>query len=171
MRKLFVLLIPFILFAFDVKKEYLAKNYKSVCQYGSKNFYKLKKNEDLLSLIGMSCVKSDYFIYLPKIINALKYTKQGRNNSLYFSILFLEKKLLYSYMMDNTNLTYYRLPMINHPVSIVVTNLIQHKFEKKNDIIIIKHNKDIYKVCKDKEMKVYINIYKNNKLVESHWYR
>jgi len=171
MKKILLFIIPFLLFAFDIKKEYLGKNYKLVCKYGTKNFYKFKHNEDLLSLIGMSCVKSDYFIYLPNIINALKYTKQGRNNSLYFSILFLEKKLLYSYMMDNVNLSYYKLPLINHPVSIVITNLIKKKFKKKNDIIIIKDNNNIYKICKDKDMKVYIDIYKNKQLVESHWYR
>ena len=169
--RILILILPIFLFSFDIKKEYLAQNYKNVCLYGINNVQAIKKDENLLSLIGLSCVKSDYFIYLPAIINNLKYTKKGRKNSIYFSILFIEKKLLYSYIMDNIDLSIYKLPLINHPISIVFNNIKNKNFTKKNNLIIINYKNIIYKIYKDKENKLYIDIYKNNQLQQRHWYR
>jgi len=167
----FLLLIPIFLFSFNIKNEYLSQNYKDVCLYGIKNFKKIKKDENLLSLIGLSCVKSDYFIYLPAIINNLKYTKAGRDNSVYFSILFVEKKLLYSHILDNTDISYYNFPLIDHPISIVFNNIVNKNFKKENNIIIIKYKNKIYKVYKNNEQKIFIDIYQNNQLISQHWYR
>jgi len=169
--KIILLIIPIFIFAFNIKQEYLSQNYKNVCKYGVANINKIKKDENLLSLIGLSCVKSDYFIYLPKIINNLKYTKTGRKNSIFFSILFLEKKLLYSYMKDNINLSYYKFPLINHPISIALNSIINKKFTKKDNQIIIKYKNKIYKIYMNKENKMFIDVYQNNNLIQRHWYR
>jgi len=167
----FLLLIPIFLFSFNIKEQYLTQNYKDVCLYGVKHFTEVKKDENLLSLIGLSCVKSDYFIYLPPIINYLKHTKEARDNSIYFSILFVEKKLLYGYIMDNTDISYYKLPLINHPLSIVFNNIVNKNFIKENGIIIIKYKNIIYKVYRDNENKLFIDEYTNNQLIARHWYR
>jgi len=170
MKKL-LLILPLLLFSFDYKKEYDNKNFTKICVYGHNHFNQIKNNEDILSLVGFACVKRDYFIYLPPIINQLKYTKKSRDNAIYFSLLFFEKKLLISYMLDNLDLSYYRLPLIDHPISFVMTNLINKNFTKQNNMIIINQNDTTYKVYKNDEQKVFIDVYKNGNFVESHWYR
>jgi len=165
------LLIPIFIFAFDFNKEYKNKNFTKICKYGISHINQIKYNDDILSLVGFSCVKKDYLIYLPTIINYLKTTKKGRKNSIYFSLLFIEKKLLISYMLDNQSISYYRFPLINHPLSIVLTNLISGNFKKEGGIISINYKNLNYKVYKNDENKVFIDIYKDDILKESHWYR
>ena len=169
MKKL--LLIPVFLFSFDFKQAFSEHRYKEICLYGNKHLYKIKNNEDTLSLVGLSCVKSDYLIYLPYIINYLKFSKKARENSIYFSLIFFDKKLLISYMVDNLDLSYYRLPLIDHPISIVLTNIINKNFTKEDDKIIIKNDNKVYKVYKTSDNKVFIDIYENDNLISSHWYR
>jgi len=167
----FILFIPIFLLSFSIKNQYLAKNYKEVCLYGVNHFQKIKKDENLISLIGISCVKSDYFIYLPIIINNLKHTKEARDNSVYFSILFIEKKLLISYVIDGMDISYYKLPFVDHVVSIVFDNIVNKNFTREDNIIVINDKNLIYKVYKNNENKVYIDVFKNNKLIQRHWYR
>jgi len=166
-----LLLLPIFVFGFNFKQEYLNKNFTKICKYGISHFQQIKNNEDTLSLVGFSCVKRDYFIYLPPIINYLKSTKKARNNSIYFSLLFIEKKLLISYVIDNLDISYYRFPAIPHPISIVINSIIHNNFKKQNGTILINKNNKIYKVYKNNENKVFIDVYENNNLIESHWYR
>ena len=169
MKKL-LLILPIFIFAFNIKQEYLSQNYESVCKYGINHFQ--KHNENFLSLIGYACIKSDNLFYLPAIINNLKYTKNGRKNSIYFATLLLEKKLLASFVLDNININYFRFPLLNHPISIVITNIINKNYKKENGILIINYKNKIYKVYGNiKNAKVFINIYQNNMLQQSHWYR
>jgi len=170
MKKL-LLIIPLFLFSFVLKKEYQNKNFTRICKYGYTHFNSIKNNEDILSLVGFACVKRDYFIYLPKIINQQKFSKKARENSIYFSLLFFEKKLLQSYILDNLDLSYYRLPLIDHPISIVLTHILNNDFEKQQNSLIIKDNNLTYEVYSNDEKKVFIDIYKNKHFIKSHWYR
>jgi len=169
--KTILFLIPIFLFGFNFQKEYKNHEFKKICLYGIKHLQDIKKNEDTLSLVGFACVKSDYFIYLPPIINLLKHTKKARLNSIYFSLLFIEKKLLISYILDNIDISYYRFPKIKHPISIVFNSLINKNFKKENNIIIINDKNLTYKVYKNNENKVFIDIYQNSQLLSTHWYR
>ena len=169
MKKL-LLILPILLFSFDIKKEYLAQNYQSVCRYGMNHLN--KQNENLVSFVGYACIKSDNLFYLPTIINNLKYTPKGRKNSVYFATLLLEKKLLSSYVLDNVNISYFRFPLLDHPISIVITNIINKNFKKENNTLIIIYKAKTYKVYGNKNnSKVFIDIYQNNNLIQSHWYR
>jgi hypothetical protein len=165
------LLIPIFVFGFNFKQQYINQNYKEICKYGVSHFQEIKKNEDTLSLVGFSCVKSDQLLYLPYIINNLKYTKRARANSIYFSVIFLEKKLLIANIIDDLDISYYRFPKINHPISVVLDHIINKEFTKKDGIIIVKNNETTYKIYSNNESKVFIDIYKDNKLISTHWYR
>jgi hypothetical protein len=170
MRKFLFIIIPLFLFSFDFKSQFLAKNYLTVCKTGMNHLNKIKNNEELLSLVGVACAKSDYLIYLPTLVNLLKKTEIGRKNGIYFAVLLLQKKLLYSYMMDNIDISYYQIPLTDHPLSIVVTAISNKEFEKRGDKLIIKYNNNNYKVYKEGD-KVFIDIYNGDNLIESHWYR
>jgi len=170
MRKFLFIIIPLFLFSFDFKSQFLAKNYLSVCKTGMNHLNKIRNDEELLSLVGVACAKSDYLIYLPTLVNLLKKTEIGRKNGIYFAVLLLQKKLLYSYMMDNIDISYYKMPLTDHPLSVVVTAISNKEFEKNGDKIIIKYNNKIYKVYKNGD-KIFIDIYDGDNLIETHWYR
>jgi len=169
--RILLLIIPIFIFAFDFKQEYLNKNFEKICKYGVYHIKEIKNNDDLLSLVGFSCIKSDNIIYLPAIVNLLKNSKKARLNSIYFSIIFLEKKLLISYVLDGIDISYYRFPLTDYPLSIVINNIINKTFKKENNLIIISYKNKIYKVYKSKDNKVFIDVYQNNQLIQSHWYK
>jgi len=170
-KALFLFLVPIFLFSFDYKKEYSHNNFEKICKYGIKHIQKIRDDENLLTLVGFSCVKADSFIYLPTVVTLLKKTTQARQNSIYFSILYIEKKLLIANIIDGMDISYYKFPYINHPVSIVVNALINNDYKKKNGVVIIKKDDKTYVVYKNDENKVFIQVYKYKKLQETHWYR
>jgi len=170
MRILLFIIIPLFLFSFNFKLQFLSKKYVNVCKTGMKYLNQIRDDEELLSLVGVACAKSDYLIYLPTLVNLLKKTEIGRQNGIYFAVLLLQKKLLYSYMMDNIDISYYQIPLTDHPLSVVVTAISNKEFEKNGGKIIIKYNNKIYKVYKNGD-KIFIDIYSGDNLIETHWYR
>ena len=173
MMKKLLFLLPLFLFGFDFQKEFLAGHYNKVCKEGVREVFnkKIDHNEKLMSIAGVACAKSDNILYLPIFVKRLKKTKAGRLNAIYFSVLILQKKLLYSYFMDNTNISFYHLPITDHPLSIVEYHIATNQFTKEGNKIVIKYKDKIYKVYK-KGTKVFIDIYdKNNHLIKSQWYR
>lgn len=170
MKKI-IIFIPFLLMAFNLKQQFLKKHYESVCNFGFAHIKRFKNNENILSLIGLACVKSDNLFRLDFIASKLKNTPLGRKNGVYFSLLFFEKKLLQAYLFDKIDLSYYQLPHINHPISVVLQNILHHNFTKQNNQIIIKSNNLTYKVYTNKQNRYFIDIYKNNTLIQTHWYK
>jgi len=151
-------------------KEYLNKNYHEICSY--KNINKYKKNEKALSIIGVSCIKTDSIYLLPYIINQLKHTDYGRKNAIYFLTIFMEKKLLYSYLYDGISLETFSFPMTDYVLSVIFNAVKNNDFKKTGDLIIIedKKNNKIYNLYK-KEDKMYIDEFQNGKLIKRRWYR
>jgi len=172
MKKLILVLISFsFLFSFDFKNEFLKKNYKEVCDKGMKKYFKGNRDEKFLSLVGVACVKSDSFNPLGYLVKDLKKTKEGRNNALYFANLIFQKKLLYSYMLDGIDISYYKTANTSNILSFVVNSIANKKFSKIDDKILIKDNNFLYKVYLSGD-KVFIDKYdKNENLIERHWYR
>ena len=173
MMKKILFLLPILLFSFDLKKEFIKGNYDRVCKVGVKEVFnkKIDHNEKLMSVAGVACAKSNNILYLPIFIKRLKKTKIGRINAIYFSVLVLQKKLLYSYFMDNTDISFYKLPITDHPLSIVVYNISTNNFKKENDKLVIKYKDKTYKVYK-RGTKVFVDMYdENNHLIKREWYR
>jgi hypothetical protein len=172
MKKLVLILISIsFLFSFDFKKEFLARNYKEVCKNGMKEYFKGRKDENFLSLVGLSCAKSDSFNFLLYLIKDLKNTKDGRNNAIYFANLILQKKLLYAYMFDNIDISYFKTANTDNILSFVIEAISSKKFTKMGKVIIIRNKNFIYKVYR-LEDKVFIDKYdENDNLIERHWYK
>lgn len=126
--RLFFLFFPFLLFAVDLKEAFLDKRYAHVCREGMKLYYKREKNEAFLSMVGVACVKSDSINPLGVIVKELTETASGRQNAAYFSLLFLQKKLLYAYMFDSFDLTSYCFPLTDHPLSIAIEKIREKKY-------------------------------------------
>jgi len=165
-NKIFLLLFPLLLKA-SIIDDYLKGNYSQICNI---NNVISTKNEKILSIIGTSCVKSDKLYLLSLIINKLKDTPIGRKNSIYFSIIFTQKKLLYAFLFDNYSLKNFNFPKTDYILSDVFESIKNKKFILKGDIYIINlKNKTIYFYKQGDRM--YIDEYKDEKLIKRHWFR
>lgn len=161
-----IFLITNLAFA-NILTDFKNQNYQKICNM--KNIETIK-NEKLLSLVGISCVKIDKLYLLPFIIRRLKHTKIGRLNSIYLLTIYTQKKLLYSYFFDNLNLSNFSLPDTDYIISHVFYKIKNHHFKVEQNVYIVKYNKEIYKIYK-KGTKLFIDEYKNNKLIKRHWFR
>jgi len=152
----------------SIVNDFINKKYEKICSFANINKY--YNDEKALSIIGVSCVKSDKIYLLPYVINKLKKTRYARKNSIYFSIILLQKKLLYSYMFDNISLESYSFPMTDYVLSVVFEAIKSNNFKKVEDKIIVKKGKKTYIIYKIDD-KMYIDEFENDKLIKKRWYR
>ncbi|MBE0513777.1 hypothetical protein [Sulfurimonas sp.] len=105
----------------DVKREMLElfqnKDYKEACTIGFKNFAKYSKDEEYVSLYGFSCLNVDYVDRLSVPVTVLKLTPESRANAAYFSIILMQKKLLYHALLDNYDISSLNLPTTDYVLS------------------------------------------------------
>jgi len=145
MKILLILILSLSLYA-DIKREmfnlYQNKKFEDVCDMGFDNFKENKRNEKFVSLYAFACLKSDYIDRLAVPTAVLKFSKEARANSAYFSVILMQKKLLYHALLDNYDLSSYKLPTTDYILSKVFdlySQLGKHEarvfylFEDKND--------------------------------------
>lgn len=105
----------------DLKQDMFAlyenEKYKDVCNKGFTKLYPNKKDEEFVTLYALSCLKSDYIDRLSIPIAILKQSAEARANSAYFSVILMQKKLLYHSLVDNYNLSELRLPTTDYVLS------------------------------------------------------
>ena len=120
MRLLIILFLTLNLSA-DMKQNmfnlYQNEKYENVCQLGFDNFRANKKDEEFISLYALACLKSDYIDRLAIPIALLKQSPEARANSAYFSVILMQKKLLYHALVDNYNLSTIKLPSTEYILS------------------------------------------------------
>ncbi|WP_457561003.1 hypothetical protein [Caminibacter sp.] len=165
MKKLIFLFIPFFLFA-SIYNEFEKKEYKKICV--SKNIK--TNNQNILSIVGISCVKTDRLYLLPFIINKLKKTKVARTNAVYFATIILQKKLLYAFLFDNYPIKNFSFPKGDYILSVVFDNLKQGNYNLEGKIYIIPLKNETIYFYKEGD-KMMIDEYKNGKLIKSRWFR
>ncbi|MBN2815670.1 MAG: hypothetical protein JXQ67_03250 [Campylobacterales bacterium] len=120
MKILLGLLVTLSLYA-NIKQEmftlYQNNKYEDACNIGFDNFKKHKHDEEFVSLYAFSCLKSDYIDRLSIPTAILKFSKEARANAAYFSVILMQKKLLYHALIDNYNLSIYELPRTDYVLS------------------------------------------------------
>ncbi len=156
----------------DIIKDYQAKKYKNICLKSAIFYKNAEKNENILSIIGDACAKTDYINPLGYIVRGLVSTPQFRENGSYFATLLLQKKLIYQFMNDGINLKNLRLPRSNHTLSIVFENLVKKSYTSENGKLIIKTDLKEYRISikNQKKKVVIIEEYVDGKKIKSHWY-
>ncbi|MEA3522026.1 MAG: hypothetical protein U9R50_03550 [Campylobacterota bacterium] len=92
-------------------------SYQKACQIGKGLIYNKLRDEKMLSLIGLACMRADYIDMLGIIQSRLYMTKKGRANATIFSSLVVQKRLIYQFLYDDVALTSLALPISDHPLS------------------------------------------------------
>ncbi len=173
------LLLTLSLYA-DIKETmlnlYENKRFEEVCNIGFDNFNNYAKDEDFLSLYAFGCLHADFIDRLSLPISLLKSTKEARANTAYFSVILMQKKLLFHALVDNYELSRYKLPTTDYILSKIFdyyTALGKHSdrnFYLFNDTNNPKVSYKLYLAKDSVPYKIVIEEYYNGTLVKKHIY-
>jgi len=156
--------------------DFKAGKYNKVCEKGSRLFYGGYTDENFISLVGISCAKVDRINILGMLQRTLVNTASSRENASYFSSLILQKRLIYQFMIDGTDLSNLKLPSSRHLLSRVFENLSSGNYKvlvESPKLIEIndRGRKIMVSVSDDKPIKVLIDEYTTSGQLERHWYQ
>jgi len=179
MKYLLIILLSINIYA-SIKTEmlelYKKKEYKQVCKKGFDNFQTYKKDEQFVSIYAFGCLNADYIDRLTVPIAALKYSEEARANATYFSVILMQKKMLYHALADGYKINNLKLPSTDYILSKVFDMYAQLK-ETNQKFYIFKdknHKNIMYKlyILKDGQRvpKMVIEKYNNSKLIKQHTY-
>ena len=118
----------------ELYKLYQENNYKQACRLGMNNYPQYTRDEAFISLYAFSCLKADYIDRLAVPISALKYSKEARSNAAYFSIILMQKKLLYHALIDHYDISMLNLPTTEHVLSKVFNYYTKDTNNKESNI-------------------------------------
>ncbi len=176
MKTLLLLLLGLTLHA-NVKQEmfhlYQQKNFSAVCNRGLQAFSKNMHDEEFLSMYAFSCLYADYVDRLAVPITIMKHSQEARANAAYFSVILMQKKLLFHALIDNYALTNLKLPTTDYILSKVFDLYVKlgkhtpkpyYLFQDPND------TKLSYKLSTQKGDKVIIEEFYNSRSVKRHTY-
>jgi hypothetical protein len=160
-----------------IVSDYKKKRYTKVCTNGYKVFLDGKGNEHLWSLVGDACLKVDAINPLGVLQKSMIYTKDGRANASIFATLILQKKLIYQFMIDDHELSNYRLPRTAHILSVVFEKIVMGDYELVNyepkKIVIEDEDRTLeVSVLGGKKKRVNIDILNRRGVkVKTHWFQ
>jgi hypothetical protein len=180
MKLFFLLLVMYVsLFAnpkAELYKLYQEKNYNDACRLGMNNYPQYDRDEAFISLYAFSCLEVDYIDRLAVPISALKYSKEARANAAYFSIILMQKKLLYHALIDNYDISSLNLPTTQHVLSIVFNLYAKDTMKKNKNLFIYDDPKDshisykLYIETQPQIKKMVIEVYHDKILTQRHLY-
>ena len=168
MRLLLALVLLYSFSSADILKDFLNKKYDEVCNY--KNVLQYTRNEKVLSIIGLSCLKIDKLFVLPAVVKRLKKTSLGQKNAVYFSTIYLQKKLLLAHFFDNYPLAGFNFPKSDYVISVVFDYIKSHDYTKEGNRLLIDAGDKQYRLFKDGD-KLVIDEIVDGKVVKNHWFR
>jgi len=160
----------------DMFNLYQNKKYEDVCRIGFEHFNRNVKDEEYVSLYAFACLHSDNLDRLAVPIALLKFSKEARSNSAYFSVILMQKKLLYHALNDNYDISALELPTTDYVLSRVFdlySKLQKHEprafylFEDPNDS---KLTYKLYLIKDGKLSKMVIEEYYDTITIKRHIY-
>jgi hypothetical protein len=145
MKIVLILLLGLSLHA-NIKEQilrlYKQNDFKKACDTGYVHFDTNKHDEEFISLYSFSCLNADMVDRLAFPTISLRASKESRANAAYFSVILMQKKLLYHALLDNYDISIYTFPTTEYALSKVFdlyTKLGKHEpqdfyiFEDQND--------------------------------------
>ncbi|MCD6173732.1 MAG: hypothetical protein J7J96_08105 [Sulfurimonas sp.] len=155
---------------------YQNKKYKEVCNIGFNNFRHNNKDEEYVSLYAFACLKSDYIDRLTVPISILKFSKEARSNSAYFSIILMQKKLLYHSLVDSYSLSNLNLPTTDYILSKVFDLYVKLGKHEPRSFYLFEDTKDskltykLYLIKSNKIYKMIIEEFYDSIVIKKHIY-
>jgi hypothetical protein len=118
----------------DVYNNYQNKNYLKACKIGEKLLNRYQNDEKFVSLYAFSCLKADKIDNLAKPIVLLTKSEEARSNAAYFSVILMQKKLLFHALLDTYDFKGLKLPTTDYVLSKVFDLYIDGRKDIKNHL-------------------------------------
>jgi len=145
MKFLIILSLSLSLYA-GVKQEmfhlYQNKQFSKACSKGLISFSAHKNDEEFLSMYAFSCLYADYVDRLAVPITIMKHSEEARANAAYFSVILMQKKLLFHALLDNYELSNLKLPTTDYILSKVFDLYVKLGKHKPREYYILKDKKN-----------------------------
>ncbi|MDO9266054.1 MAG: hypothetical protein Q7U00_03130 [Sulfurimonas sp.] len=141
----------------DMLNLYQGKKYEEVCNIGFNNFENYRNDEEYVSLYAFACLNADYIDRLSVPTIMLKLAKESRSNAAYFSIILMQKKLLYHALLDNYDVSSLNLPTTDYVLSKVFDLYTKMKNNEQKEFYIFEDESD-------KQLKYKLYILKDGKI-------
>ncbi len=160
----------------DVFALYQDENYEKACKLGFKYFSINRKDEEYISLYAFACMYADYIDRLAVPISILRYTQQGRANAAYFSVILMQKKLLYHALLDDYDISSLKMPTTNFILSKVFDLYAKLGKHQKKDFYIFTDTNDekikykLYVIRENNVRKIIIEEFYDNISIKRHVY-
>ncbi len=160
----------------DMFTLYQNKKFKEACRLGFKNFSQHKKDESFVSLYGFSCLYADYIDRLAIPTTSLKHSKEARANAAYFSVILMQKKLLYHALIDNNDISSLKVPSTDYVLSKVFDLYTKVQKQEKRQYYIFKDKTDsklsykLYLVKENYITKMVIEEFYDTMMIKRHIY-
>ena len=120
----------------DIFELYQEKQYQEACSKGLVNFHNYRRDDEYVALYAFSCLKADFIDRLAVPISVLKFSEEARANAAYFSVILMQKKLLYHAVVDGYDLSQVRLPTTDYVLSKVFDLYARDKNTEKRDVYV-----------------------------------
>jgi hypothetical protein len=179
MKIILIILLSLSLYA-DIKQNmfnlYQNKKYENVCNIGFNNFEKYRLDEEYISLYAFACLNADYIDRLSIPTAMLKFSKESRSNSAYFSVILMQKKLLYHALIDNYDISSLKLPTTDYILSKVFDLYAKLDQKDKRNFYLFEDDNDskltykLYLVKGNKLSKIIIEEYYDSIVIKRHVY-
>jgi len=155
---------------------YQNKKYEDVCNIGFNNFKNYRQDEEYISLYAFACLKSDYIDRLSIPTAMLKFSREARSNSAYFSVILMQKKLLYHALIDNYDISSLKLPTTDYVLSKVFDLYVKLNIKEQRTFYLFEDENDkkltykLYVVKDDRLSKIVIEEYYDSVTIKRHVY-
>ncbi len=179
MKIILIIFLSISLYA-DIKQDmfnlYQNKKYEDVCNVGFNNFKHYRQDESYISLYAFSCLNADYIDRLSIPIAMLKFSEESRANSAYFSIILMQKKLLYHALIDNYDISILNLPTTDYVLSKVFDLYAKLNLKEKRAFYLFEDSNDkkltykLYLVKDSRLSKIVIEEYYDSVSIKRHVY-
>jgi len=179
MKIVLIIFLSLSLYA-DVKQNmfnlYQNKKYEDVCNIGFNNFKYYTKDEEYISLYAFACLKADYIDRLSIPTAMLKFSREARSNSAYFSVILMQKKLLYHALIDNYDISSLKLPTTDYVLSKVFDLYAKLDVKEQQAFYLFEDEDDkkltykLYLVKDDRLSKIVIEEYYDSITIKRHVY-
>ena len=160
----------------NMYSSYQNNKFKEACNIGYENFNSYKKDEEFISLYALSCLEADYINRLATPIAILRDSEESRANSAYFSVILMQKKLLYHAMLDGYDISSLKLPTTEYILSKVFDLYVKSKKDEKKSSFTFTDDKDskltykLYLITNHNIEKMVIEEFYNSKMIKQHTY-
>lgn len=180
--RILVLLSTFLLLSLhaNVKEQmlklYKQGSYEASCELGYSQFEANKRDEEFISLYSFACLEADFIDRLSVPSVTLRFSKEARANAAYFAVILMQKKLLYHALLDNYDLSTYKLPSTDYILSKVFDLYVKETRERPQESYIFRDEQDpkrsykLYVTKNETVAKIVIEEYHDGSMLKRHIY-